>query len=75
VATADVQPREGWQFIETDMTHAELLDRLILAVPQENMGVVTQAGPTALARQRGVKISENRVVGVFNVSLRWGPSF
>lgn len=45
VATADVQPREGWQIIETDMTHAELLDRLIAAVPQENMGVVTQAGP------------------------------
>jgi uncharacterized protein (DUF302 family) len=52
--------------IQTDMTHAMLLERLLAAVPEEQMAVVTQAGPTAAARARGVEIPENRVVGVFN---------
>ena len=63
---AEMQPRDGWQIIVTDMTHTELLDRLVASVPDEGMGVVTQAGPTAAARARGVEIPENRVVGVFN---------
>ncbi len=66
VASADIQPRPGWQVIETEFTHAELLERLTSAVAAENMGVVTQAGPTAAALQRGIEIPENRVVGVFN---------
>src|SRR6056297_4178543 len=66
LASADIEPRPGWQVVETQLTHAELLQRLTAAVPQENMGVVTQAGPTGVARQRGVEIPENRVVGVFN---------
>lgn len=65
-AMAQMQPRDGWQIITTDMTHPELVDRLVAAVPEEDMGVVTQAGPTAAARNRGVEIPENRVVGVFN---------
>ncbi len=66
LASADIEPRPGWQVVETQLTHAELLQRLTAAVPQENMGVVTQAGPTGVARQRGIEIPENRVVGVFN---------
>src|SRR6056297_2575797 len=66
IASAQMQPRDGWQVIETEMSHADLLDRLRSAVPQEGMGVVTQAGPTGVARQRGIDIPENRVVGVFN---------
>jgi uncharacterized protein (DUF302 family) len=65
-ALADIQPRPGWQVMETEFDHAELLERLTAAVPEENMGVVTQAGPTGAARQRGIEIPENRVVGVFN---------
>ncbi len=66
-AAADgMQPRDGWQVIATEMTHATLLDRLIAAVPDEGMGVVTQAGPTGAARARGIEIPENRVIGVFN---------
>ncbi len=63
---ADVKPRPGWQVIATDLTHAALLDRLLAAVSEEQMAVVTQAGPTAAARARGIEIPENRVVGVFN---------
>ena len=66
-AAADgVPPREGWKVMDTELTHSELLERLLQAVPEEGMGVVTQAGPTAAARERGIDIPENRVVGVFN---------
>lgn len=65
-ASSQVQPRDGWQVIETDLSHADLLDRLVAAVPQEGMGVVTQAGPTGAARGRGIDIPENRVIGIFN---------
>jgi uncharacterized protein (DUF302 family) len=43
-----------------------LLADLLAAVSANQMGVVTQAGPTATARSRGIEIPENRVVGVFN---------
>lgn len=63
---ADMVPREGWRVIRTDLPHAALVERLLAAVPQQGMGVVTQAGPTAAARARGIEIPGNRVVGVFN---------
>jgi uncharacterized protein (DUF302 family) len=63
---ADIPERDGWRVIETEMAHAELVERLLAAVPEEGMGVVTQAGPTEAARARGIEIPENRVVGVFN---------
>lgn len=67
LATAgEITPLEGWRVVETELSHAELLDRLLAAVPEEGMGVVTQAGPTEAARERGVDIPQNRVVGVFN---------
>lgn len=65
-ALADIGNRDGWQVIETGMTHKALLERLLAAVEEEGMVVVTQAGPTAAARSRGIEIPENRVVGVFN---------
>lgn len=65
-APAQTAPREGWQVVETGMTHAALLERLLEAVPEEGLAVVTQAGPTEAARARGVEIPGNRVVGVFN---------
>lgn len=66
VAADDLQPRDGWRVIGTAMTHETLLDRLVAAVPEAGMGVVTQAGPTGAARARGIDIPQNRVVGVFN---------
>ena len=66
MAPAEVAPRDGWQVIDTGLTHAALLDRLLAAVPAEGMAVVTQAGPTAAAAARGIDIPENRVIGVFN---------
>lgn len=66
VAAEGLQPRDGWRVTVTDMTYQSLLDGLIAAVPDEGMGVVTQAGPTGAARARGIEIPQNRVVGVFN---------
>lgn len=65
-SAAEMAPRDGWVVIPTTKAHAQLLDDLKAAVKSNGMGVVTQAGPTATARQRGITIPENRVVGVFN---------
>jgi hypothetical protein len=51
---AEIGERDGWQIVETEMAHATLLERLLAAVPEEGMGVVTQAGPTGAARARGI---------------------
>lgn len=60
-----VAPREGWRVIETDLSYAELLDSLRASVKAEKMGLVTEAGPTEVARRRGEEIPGNRVIGVF----------
>ncbi len=64
--SGEIAPRDGWQVLPTTLDHAALVERLLAAVPEEGMAVVTQAGPTEAARNRGVEIPENRVVGVFN---------
>jgi uncharacterized protein (DUF302 family) len=65
-ASSDITLREGWAVFETDKSHGALLADLRSAVKANKMGVVTQAGPTATARSRGIDIPENTVVGVFN---------
>ena len=50
----------------SDKPFAQLLDDLKSAVRANGMAVVTQAGPTGAARNRGIEIPNNRVVGVFN---------
>ena len=66
LAVAAPEPREGWRVIETEMTHERLVARMSEAVASEGMGIVTQVGPTATARARGIEIPENVVMGVFN---------
>ncbi|PUB16247.1 DUF302 domain-containing protein [Yoonia sediminilitoris] len=66
-ALADsVQPRDGWVVEPTDKPFDALLGDLRAAVRENGMAVVTQAGPTGAAAQRGIIIPQNRVVGVFN---------
>ncbi|MEM1314829.1 MAG: DUF302 domain-containing protein [Pseudomonadota bacterium] len=65
-AQADsVAPKEGWRVIDTSQSYPELLESLRAAVTAEKMGLVTEAGPTEVARNRGEEIPGNRVVGVF----------
>lgn len=67
LATAEgLQPREGWVVIPSDKPFDVLLEDLRASVRANKFGVVTQAGPTGAAANRGITIPNNRVVGVFN---------
>ena len=66
VAHADVTAREGWVVLETNKPYDQLVNDVKAAVKANNMGVVTQAGPTGAAKARGIAIPGNRVIGVFN---------
>lgn len=61
-----LEPRAGWVVMPSDKPFDVLLEDLRSAVSANNMAVVTQAGPTGAAAQRGITIPNNRVVGVFN---------
>ncbi|MCK0745999.1 DUF302 domain-containing protein [Chromohalobacter nigrandesensis] len=61
----DHWPQDGWRVIPTQQNYTTLLDHLKSAVEANDMGVVTDVGPTQAAAQRGVEIPGNRVVGVF----------
>lgn len=58
-------PDQGWQVNPTTLAYDELLETLRKAIEAEGMFVVTEAGPTEAAANRGVTIPGNRVVGVF----------
>lgn len=60
-----IAPRDGWEIVETAKTYPALLEDLRAAVAAEKMGLVTEAGPTEVAKKRGVEIPGNRVLGVF----------
>lgn len=62
----DLTPRDGWAIHKTGKPYQQLIDDTKAAVKANNMGVVTQAGPTGAAKKRGVTIPGNRVIGVFN---------
>ncbi|UWQ99300.1 DUF302 domain-containing protein [Rhodobacteraceae bacterium S2214] len=61
-----VTPRDGWVVMDSDKPFDVLLSDLREAVSANQMAVVTQAGPTGAAANRGITIPNNRVVGVFN---------
>lgn len=58
--------RPGWAVHQTAKSYDRLLADLKAAVKDEGLIVVTEAGPTATARARGIEIPGNRVVGVYN---------
>ena len=59
------QARDGWETRETTKSYAALLADLKAAVRAAKWGLVTEAGPTEVAKKRGFDIPGNRVVGVF----------
>lgn len=65
-AYAELAPREGWSVTPTTKPYDALIDAVKTAAKANGMGVVTQAGPTGAARNRGVTIPGNRVIGLFN---------
>jgi hypothetical protein len=58
-------PREAWAVHDTDLSHDALLERTRAAIREEEMYLVTEAGPTGAAAGRGIEIPGNRVLGVF----------
>ena len=62
----NLAPREGWAVLKTDKDFQTLVKDTRTAVKAQSLIVVTQAGPTAAAKKRGITIPGNRVIGVFN---------
>ncbi|MEM8569788.1 MAG: DUF302 domain-containing protein [Pseudomonadota bacterium] len=58
--------REGWVVTKTSKSYPDLVEAVKTAITENGFGVVTEAGPTEVARQRGVEIPGNRVIGAFN---------
>ncbi|MEO0386280.1 MAG: DUF302 domain-containing protein [Pseudomonadota bacterium] len=57
--------RAGWAVMPTSKTYDALVEATLASVKANKMGVVTQAGPTGMAAQRGFTIPGNRVIGVY----------
>lgn len=65
-ALAEMAPRDGWSVMPTSKSYGDLIDAVKAAAKTNKMGVVTQAGPTGAAKNRGITIPGNRVIGLFS---------
>lgn len=66
-ATADsISPRDGWAVHASEKSFDTMVQAVKTAAADNNLGVVTQAGPTDAAKARGITIPGNRVIGLFN---------
>ena len=63
---ADMAPREGWQVVATEKAFDTLVEDVRAAASAGGLAVVTMAGPTGAAANRGIEIPGNRVIGLFN---------
>ncbi len=61
-----LSPVAGWVVHETDIPFAELYPRLKSAIKATELRQITTASASAGAKGRGLTISGNRVVGVYN---------
>lgn len=62
----DMKQRQGWVVKKSDMSYDELVEAVKKSAKDNDMGPVTEAGPTKAAADRDIKIPGNRVIGVFN---------
>lgn len=62
----DLPPQPGWDVQVTEYDFDTLVERTNAAVADNGMAVVTRAGPTGAAANRGITIPGNMVIGVFN---------
>lgn len=63
---SDLEPRDGWAVHPTTQSYEALIKAVKAAVKANGLIVVTQAGPTKAAANRGITIPGNRIIGVFN---------
>lgn len=66
VFAADLAERDGWTVYATGKSYDELVNATRSAIKSNGLIVVTQAGPTGAAANRGITIPGNRVIGAFN---------
>ena len=62
----DLTARDGWSVVQTNKTFSTLVKDTRTAVKANGMIAVTQTGPTAAAKKRGITIPGNRIIGIFN---------
>ncbi|MEJ6394870.1 DUF302 domain-containing protein [Gymnodinialimonas sp. 2305UL16-5] len=62
----DLTPRDGWAVHPTEHDFDTLVARTRSAVSENGLAVVTRAGPTGAAANRGISIPGNMVIGAFN---------
>lgn len=66
-AAADsIKPREGWAVHDTDHSYIDLITRVKSAAKANKMGIVTEAGPTAVLKSKGIVVPGNRVIGIYH---------
>lgn len=63
---ADIAPRDGWSVTVTEKPFNDLVESTRSSAKVGKMAVVTMAGPTDAAANRGVEIPGNRVIGLYN---------
>ncbi len=63
---SDMAPLPGWEVAVTPHDFDTLVTRTNDAIAANGMAVVTRAGPTDAAANRGIEIPGNMVIGVFN---------
>jgi uncharacterized protein (DUF302 family) len=61
----DIPARPGWKVHDTSHTYDQMVDKLKAAIKAGKMGLVTQAGPTGMAKKRGFDIPGSRIFGVY----------
>ncbi len=66
VMAQTIDPREGWAIHASDKSYPDLIAAVKDAAGAHGLGVVTEAGPTGVARSRGIDLPGNRVIGLFN---------
>lgn len=63
---SDLEARAGWAVVPTSKTFDTLVADTRAAARAGELAVVTMAGPTGAAANRGIEIPGNRVIGLFN---------
>lgn len=66
VLADDMSARDGWAVHPTGKPYAQLVKDTKAAIKAGGLIVVTEAGPTKAAANRGITIPGNRVIGAFN---------
>lgn len=65
-AGSDLAERQGWAVHKTSKPYDQLVSDTKTAIKSVGLIVVTQAGPTKAAANRGITVPGNRVLGAFN---------